>query len=84
VLRAAAPAAADCAAAFLCCFGRRGGDLLQKLANPDAAKPAVDLEGQSLVDGLLALLLGDQVGRVFPWLRCVRWCLWTCLGSVSS
>ncbi|KAF6252865.1 proteasome stabiliser ECM29 [Scenedesmus sp. NREL 46B-D3] len=42
---------------------RRGADLLQKLVNPDAARPAVDLEGQALVDGLVALLLGDQDPR---------------------
>uniref|UniRef100_A0A383W1Y8 Proteasome component Ecm29 N-terminal domain-containing protein n=1 Tax=Tetradesmus obliquus TaxID=3088 RepID=A0A383W1Y8_TETOB len=39
---------------------RRGADLLQKLVNPDAAKPAVDLESVALVGGLTALLLGDQ------------------------
>jgi hypothetical protein len=40
---------------------RRGGDLLVKLINPDAAKPAVDLEQKELVESLVRLLLGDQV-----------------------
>jgi hypothetical protein len=33
-----------------------------KVVNPDAAKPAVDLEQQAVVAGLMGLLLGDQVG----------------------
>lgn len=40
---------------------RRGGDLLLKLINPDAAKPAVDLEQAQVVEALMALMLGDQV-----------------------
>lgn len=41
---------------------RRGGDLLIKLINPDAARPAVNLEQPALVEALMGLLLGDQVG----------------------
>lgn len=32
-----------------------------KVVNPDAAKPAVDLEQPAVVTGLMGLLLGDQV-----------------------
>jgi hypothetical protein len=53
---------AAAAAVFLSCCRRRGAELLQKLVNPDAARPAVDLEARRLVEGLMALLLGDQVG----------------------
>ena len=37
-----------------------------KLVNPDAAKPAVDLEQRALVEALIRLLLGDQVGLWDP------------------
>lgn len=47
---------------FPLCVFRRGSDLLVKLVNPDAAKPAVDLEQRPLIEALMALLLGDQVG----------------------
>lgn len=43
---------------------RRGGDLLLKLINPDAAKPAADLEQPELLQALMKLLLGDQVGAL--------------------
>lgn len=52
---------AAAAAAGVC---RRGGDLLVKLINPDAAKPAVDLEQKELVESLIKLLLGDQVSHM--------------------
>lgn len=42
---------------------RRGSDLLVKLINPDAARPAVDLESQQLVTALMKLMLGDQVSH---------------------
>lgn len=49
-----------------CLPPRRGSDLLLKLVNPDAARPAVDLESQPLVNSLMALMLGDQVGGSKP------------------
>jgi hypothetical protein len=61
LMMSACAAAATFAAATFCCHPRRGADLLQKLVNPDAARPAVDLERPALVAALTALLLGDQV-----------------------
>eukprot|EP00879_Flechtneria_rotunda_P019701 GHRR01020702.1.p1 GENE.GHRR01020702.1~~GHRR01020702.1.p1 ORF type:complete len:263 (+),score=132.79 GHRR01020702.1:1-789(+) len=42
---------------------RRGNDMLIKIINPDAAKPAVDLEQPALVESLMKLMLGDQDPR---------------------
>jgi hypothetical protein len=58
------PATTNCtcvAAPAAAAAPRRGSDLLTKVVNPEAAKPAVDLEQEALVSQLMGLLLGDQV-----------------------
>eukprot|EP00878_Enallax_costatus_P020969 GHUV01022185.1.p1 GENE.GHUV01022185.1~~GHUV01022185.1.p1 ORF type:complete len:557 (+),score=262.61 GHUV01022185.1:128-1798(+) len=45
---------------------RRGSDLLVKIINPDAARPAVDLESPPLVKSLMTLMLGDQDPSAAP------------------